>query len=373
VTRSVAALKTLGRIRVGLIGDRQVVSERHIPVLGMLPDYELVGIFDLDQTIGDVQAVPTARTFHSVTELVSDPEIDLVAVVADAPQAYHAICEAITAGKDVYSEWPLDLDGEHLAEAASLAKQAGVRSFIGLHPRVSETSRFILDLVSQGFLGTLRSVHLYADLGSWARPGLHVSRSGCSIDAISILAGNYLDALFTVVGKPRHLSGLVTERSDAGEGTGGRTQLCMFGALESGALFSVHIDEGRGRHGGLLVGLAGDKGSLKVNGNTVSSAAGIRCTIEGCQGNEVNDRPLVIPRTYAWHTEGRMPNGTVPLANLYSAFANDLHEGTSRAPTFDDGAWIHRLLQSVTESSASGIRVGPPEVSATFDARSLRQ
>ena len=39
----------------------------------------------------------------------------------------------------------------------------------------------------------------------------------------------------------------------------------------------------------------------------------------------------------------------MPLANLYSAFANDLHEGASRAPTFNDSAWIHRLLQSARD------------------------
>ena len=68
-----------------------------------------------------------------------------------------------------------------------------------------------------------------------------------------------------------------------------------------------------------------------------------------------------------------MPRSAVPLANLYSVFANDLHEGTSRAPTFDDGVWIDRLLQSVRESSTSGERIGPPAIGAAHDAPSLRQ
>ena len=62
---------------------------------------------------------------------------------------------AITAGKDVYCEWPLTPTAAKSAELATLADAAGVKTQIGLQRPLAPAFRYVHDLVAQGSRASL--------------------------------------------------------------------------------------------------------------------------------------------------------------------------------------------------------------------------
>lgn len=73
------------------------------------------------------------KAYHGDTSAIaSDPDVDLVVVAVKTPAHKAALVPALEKKKDVFVEWPLGKNLEEALELASLAKQAGVRTMIGL-------------------------------------------------------------------------------------------------------------------------------------------------------------------------------------------------------------------------------------------------
>src|SRR2546429_7011196 len=121
-----SALSTLG---VGIIGVSRVrgwAGTGHIPALRALPDYEIRALSahsaESARAAGEVFGVDAVFSDHE--QLVTRPDIDVVAVTVKVPHHRQLVSAALAAGKAVYCEWPLgrDLD-EARAMAAMAAKQ----------------------------------------------------------------------------------------------------------------------------------------------------------------------------------------------------------------------------------------------------------
>jgi predicted dehydrogenase len=65
---------------------------------------------------------------------------------------------------------------------------------------------------------------------------------------------------------------------------------------------------------------------------------------------------LVASPSPDWLPPFDLPSSVLELANLYAAFARDFHDGTHTAPTFEDGLWMHRLLERIALSPKTGQR-----------------
>src|SRR5437773_8118486 len=120
------------RIRVGIIGadpDRGWAKQAHIPALKSLSDdFEITALSTTRRESADAASklfgVPLAFDNHS--ELVNNPNVDVVAVTVKVPHHLELATAALDAGKAVYCEWPL---GNGLREAeilAALAQKKGV-------------------------------------------------------------------------------------------------------------------------------------------------------------------------------------------------------------------------------------------------------
>jgi len=73
------------------------------------------------------------KGYHGSTEAIAaDPDVQFVAVSVKVPDHAAAIKPVLAAKKDVFSEWPLGKNLEETKELAVLAKEAGVRTLIGL-------------------------------------------------------------------------------------------------------------------------------------------------------------------------------------------------------------------------------------------------
>lgn len=182
-----AALGCLGRaaaserLTIGVIGMKNM-GGAHIGMLLPRPDVQIVALCDVD---AHVRAAARARVeefysrerggepyagcavYNEYERLLERPDID--AVVIATPDHWHAIMAiaACRAGKDVYCEKPLSLTVREAREMVRVARRYGRVVQTGSQQRSDANFRRACELVRNGCIGTLRSVHVECGGPSW--------------------------------------------------------------------------------------------------------------------------------------------------------------------------------------------------------------
>ncbi len=101
-------MKDQKKIRLGLIGVGYWALFAHVRVLRLLPEYEIVAIYSQRREAAKAAATEYGipHVAESLDALVGDPLVDQFLVLTTSQQHEEGIRAAITAGKDVYCEWP---------------------------------------------------------------------------------------------------------------------------------------------------------------------------------------------------------------------------------------------------------------------------
>src|SRR5260370_4356419 len=107
-----AALSTLGVGIVGVSPVRGWATTAHIPALRALPNYEIRALSahsaESARAAGEVFGVDAVFSDHE--QLVTRPDIDVVAVTVKVPRHRQLVCAALAAGKPIYFDGPLGRD-----------------------------------------------------------------------------------------------------------------------------------------------------------------------------------------------------------------------------------------------------------------------
>jgi predicted dehydrogenase len=358
-------------IRVGLVGFGNWAKYGHVRVLDLLPEYELSAIYS-QRAAAAADAASTYGFRHvvdSLDALVNHPEVDLVIVLTTAPQHEEAVRAAIAAGKDVYCEWPLTLSASLARELESAARARGVRHVVGLQRRTAPHTRYVRDLIDEGFIGKLRSVRMHVSMNyfqalrsqslRWTVPPENFS------SVIAIYAGHFVDMLLTMVGWPITVSGILVNQFDTvtiaetGETMPTTTpdQLVLGGVMPGGAVLSVHVEGGKRNGSGVQIDITGDAGDLRIVNTSPFGNVGDDYAITGAHGDK---QPLVsmpFPATYDTLPPAELPSAVLELAHLYAAYAHDIATGEHTAPTFDDAIRMHDLIEAAERSMRDGVHV----------------
>src|SRR5206468_2602505 len=134
-------------------------ANAHIPALRALPNYEIRALSghsaESTRAAGELFGVRAA--FSDPEQLVSQPEIDVVAVTVKVPHHRDLVSAALSAGKAVYCEWPLGRDLDDAKAMAALASVQRVRTVVGLQGRQAPAVEFVRDLVRDGCVGEVLS------------------------------------------------------------------------------------------------------------------------------------------------------------------------------------------------------------------------
>lgn len=117
------------------------------------------------------------RAYGDPAVLAADPDIDLVVCCTRVDVHYKTVKSSIEAGKDVFVEWPLAHDIQHVRELADLARQKGVRTAIGLQGRLARVVVKIRELLETGRIGKVLSSEIKAAGGSNSRDILPIGLS----------------------------------------------------------------------------------------------------------------------------------------------------------------------------------------------------
>src|SRR5207245_5534310 len=146
---------TLG---VGIIGVSPVrgwAASAHIPALRALPNYEIRALSATSPKSARAagEAFGVSAVFSDHEQLVTQPDIDVVAVTVKAPHHRELVSAALAAGKAVYCEWPLGRDLDDARAMAALAAKQGVRTVVGLQARQAPAIEFVQELLRDGYVG----------------------------------------------------------------------------------------------------------------------------------------------------------------------------------------------------------------------------
>src|SRR5712664_697455 len=154
-----SALSTLGVGIVGVSPVRGWAATAHIPALRALPNYEIRALSahsaESARAAGEVFGVSAVFSDHE--QLVTRPDIDVVAVTVKVPHHRQLVSAALAAGKAVYCEWPLGRDLGDARAMAALAAEQGVRTVVGLQARQAPAIGFVQELLSDGYVGEVLS------------------------------------------------------------------------------------------------------------------------------------------------------------------------------------------------------------------------
>src|SRR5256885_10268905 len=278
-TRSAMAIpkSTLG---VGIIGVSPVrgwATTAHIPALRALPNYEIRALSahsaESARAVGEAFGVATVFSEHE--QLVTRPDIDVVAITGKVRRHRELVFAALAAGKAVYCQWPLGRDLDDARAMAALAAKNGGRTVVGLQARQAPAIEFVQELLSDGYVGEILSttmVGLSVAGGVVGQPNAYMLDEANGANVLTIAFGHSLDLLNFVLGEFADLSAVLDLRRPliTIEETGEQIvktapdQVAVIGTLTSGATASVHIREAVAGGTGFLWEINGTDGTLRI-------------------------------------------------------------------------------------------------------------
>src|SRR5256886_13889720 len=247
---------TLGVGIIGVSHARGWAATAHIPALRALPNYEIRALSghsaESARAAGEVFGVSAVFSDHK--QLVSQPDVDVVAVTVKVPPHREVVSAALAAGKAVYSEWPLGRDLDDARAIAALAAARGVRTLVGLQGRQAPVVEFVRELLSAGYVGEVLSttmVGLSVPRGSVVQANAYMLDETNGANTLTIPVGHSLDTLNYVLGEFADLSAVSALRRPIMtiEETGEQIvktaadQIALIGTLTSGVTASIHIRE----------------------------------------------------------------------------------------------------------------------------------
>lgn len=159
------------RIRVALIGARNMGGKTHLPTLLHQPECHLTAICDVDRTVLDDALATARRTYGENEQVAGDGGVkgygdfrdvlqreDIDAVLIATPDHWHVPLAkaAILAGKDVYVEKPLSLFVNEGRELAALTAERKAIVQVGSQHRSSDRFFLAAAAVQSGLLGEAR-------------------------------------------------------------------------------------------------------------------------------------------------------------------------------------------------------------------------
>jgi predicted dehydrogenase len=362
------------KLGVGIIGVSPVrgwAATAHIPALRALPNYEIRALSahsaESARAAGELFGVTGVFSDHE--QLVTQPDIDVVAVTVKVPHHREFVSAALAAGKAVYCEWPLGRDLDDARAMAALAAQRGMRTVVGLQARQAPAIEHVQQLISDGYVGEVLSTTMVglSVLGDvLGRPNAYMLDKKSGANVLTIAFGHSLDILNYVLGEFADLSALSDLRRPliTIEETGEQIlktaidQIAVIGTLTSGATASVHIREAVAGGTGFLWEINGTDGTLRITADAALPEI-YPLTVAGAHGrNEPVVLAIPAALTRKWPSLATL-EGT-PAFNVgraYAAFAADIDNGTHTVPDFADAVRRHEVIAAIERSAASGKRV----------------
>jgi predicted dehydrogenase len=362
---------TLGVGIIGVSPSRGWAGTAHIPALRALPNYEIRALSARSarsaRAAGDMYGVSAVFSDHE--QMVTQPDIDLVAVTVKVPHHRELVGTALAAGKAVYCEWPLGRDLDDAKAMAALAAEQQVRTVVGLQARQAPAIEFVQELLAGGYVGEVLSttmVGLSIPGDVVGRPNAYMLDTANGANLLTISVGHSLDILNYVLGEFADLSALsdlrrpritIEETREQIMKTAA-DQIAVIGTLTSGATASIHVREAVAGGTGFLWEINGTDGTLRITADAAHPQI-FPLTVAGAHGRSEPAELAVPPAlTRKWPAlTGLQGTPAYNVGRAYAAFAADIDNGTHTVPDFADAVRRHEVIAAIERSAVSGDRM----------------
>jgi predicted dehydrogenase len=358
--------------RVGIVGATVTPggsgwgANAHVPALNLLPDYELKAICTAHEetAVASAASFGAELAFHDIDEMAQHPEVDLVVVSVRVPLHHELVMAGLRAGKPVFCEWPLGATLAEAEEMASLARERGLRTAVGLQARSDPSIRYAHDLIAQGYIGEVLTANLSVMTQAVLERGHGRIWQGVRANGanpLTIAGGHAIDALCFMLGEVVELSARVTTRITEwrDEETGSSVpvdapdSVAVAARLESGAEIAFQVASVLVQPTGSRFEIYGDEGTLFLTSRSANVGPS---QLHGARDSDVLAE-LVAPDEYMVALEGTPPGPPRNVAHAYARLADALGTGEQFDPDFDLAVKRHRLLEAIERSSETGLAV----------------
>src|SRR5256714_973699 len=339
----------LSKLGVGIIGvspTRGWAATAHIPALHALPNYEIRALSakSAESARSAGRAFGIDAVFSDHERLVTEPDVDVVAVTVKVPHHRELVSAALSAGKAVYCEWPLGRDLGDARAMAALATERRVQTVVGLQGRQAPAIEFVQELLRDGYVGEVLSttmVGLSVPGDVVVQPNAYMLDETNGANLLTIAVGHSLDTLNYALGEFIDLSAVSDLRRPliTIEETGEQIvktaadQVALVGTLESGVTASVHIREAVAGGAGFLWEINGTDGTLRITGDAAVPEI-VPLTVAGAHGQDA-PAELAVPAALAHKWPALTSLQGAPAFNVggaYAALSADMENGKHTVP-----------------------------------------
>src|SRR5215217_1320750 len=152
---------TTGTLRVGVIGVGRI-GRMHAALLArQIPGASVAAVLDAnDESARDVALSLGVPTAADVGELLSNPDVDAVAICSPTETHADFIVAAARAGKAIFCEKPISLDLAEVDRALAAVDEAGVPFQIGFNRRFDPAHEAVHEAVVRGEVGEPQLVRI---------------------------------------------------------------------------------------------------------------------------------------------------------------------------------------------------------------------
>src|SRR5690606_8756254 len=149
-------------VRWGILGVGNVCEVKSAPAMNLVPNSRLVAVMRRDEAkVKDYAARHgVAKWFTDAQALIEDPEVNAI-YIATPPNAHLELTRmAAAAGKPVYVEKPMARNHAECLAMIDICEKAEVPLFVAYYRRALPHFVKIKELMSEGVIGEIRSVHI---------------------------------------------------------------------------------------------------------------------------------------------------------------------------------------------------------------------
>ncbi len=357
-------------LRVGLIGAGGRWGPRaHVPALQGVPDTELFAMCtahaETAQAAADKFGVECA--YGSDAALNADTRVEAVVVAVRVPAHYQLTKNALEAGKHVFCEWPLGANTKEAEELAALARRKNLRTMVGLQRRASPAYLYMRELIQQGYVGQVLSVHMtLMNSGVLTRPSDRTWQRDVTLGAntLTITFAHVLDAMCMVVGELTEVSAIVSTQVPQWFETDtmkfvdvtSPDNIIVQGRLENGAVVNASCGVQPYLGSGHRLEIYGMEGSLMMIGGGEGGEE-LRRKVMGGHKDDKTLQELSVPERFTCVPEALRNGGAAyDVGQMWVKFAEAIRSGLNAEPDFDHAVRRHRMLDAIVRASETGQR-----------------
>lgn len=364
-------MHSVNRTRVGVIGadptGRGFAARAHIPAILASPRLELAAVCTNHPASAREAAVKwgVARSYSNYTDLVANPEIDLITIAVRVRLHREIVEAAVRAGKSVYCEWPLGLDVAEAELMAALAREHGVSVGVGNQSRHSSAVQKARRLLKSGELGRILSFQLTVALASFAvrSDRWWLAREEEASGALQVSAAHALDLVRDLLGDVQAVSGV--RLTQAPQGTYADTgepfewtaadNVVVTARLVDGGVGGVMISNTATIATGFRLDIFCASGQLELTAPSYVSFSPVRVRLARPGQGELADFAVDVetapPGSDGW--------AAINVLHALEALHEATRGGPAFTPNFEDAVALHRLIAAIGRASDTAQWVKP--------------